>query len=210
VVSEVLVSARHAPAADRSVRYPGWYLQRWHFLPEGYLSPRSVHLYDRWIRRLYHAGQERRALRIAADAVTAAGHRSLLEVGCGPGRWLAALRGALPGRVITGVDLSPYCVEAARECAGPGVPVLHADGAALPWPHASFDAILFAHVLGHVPHDAAGAMLAEARRVLRAGGTAIIVDHAWHDVPLVGWRTRSVRSVGFGLLHVAIAEPRVG
>ena len=48
--------------ADPTERYPHWYLHRWHFLPEGYLSQRSVGIYQRLVPKLYYAGQEARVL----------------------------------------------------------------------------------------------------------------------------------------------------
>ena len=48
-------SARHVlaaaklPLANREVDYPEWYLHRWHFLPEGYLSRRSAAAYEHLI-----------------------------------------------------------------------------------------------------------------------------------------------------------------
>jgi SAM-dependent methyltransferase len=59
---------------------------------------------------------------------------------------------------------------------------LHADITALPLPDQSYDLVLCSHVLEHVPDDAAA--MREMRRVLTAGGVAVIqspVDASRHE-----------------------------
>src|SRR5688572_15506886 len=55
---DVAAAARRLARARPEVRFPRWYLRRWHFLPEGYLSDRSVLLYERAVRAFYNAGME--------------------------------------------------------------------------------------------------------------------------------------------------------
>ncbi|GGR95275.1 class I SAM-dependent methyltransferase [Deinococcus sedimenti] len=90
------------------------------------------------------------------DALNLSPALDVLDVGAGDGRILRELaRRGHAGRVV-GVDPTP----------GPGVQPAHAE--ALPFPDASFDVVLFARVLAHLPHPARA--LAEARRILRPGG----------------------------------------
>ena len=57
----------------------------------------------------------------AADrAVVAVAEAPVVDVGCGPGRHLAALRGA--GKRALGVDLSPVAVQLARRRGGAAIP----------------------------------------------------------------------------------------
>ena len=49
--------------ADPKVSYPDWYLTRWHFLPEGYVSRRSARLYQEYIPALYNQGRDERLRR---------------------------------------------------------------------------------------------------------------------------------------------------
>jgi SAM-dependent methyltransferase len=195
-------AAQH-PLAAPSVAYESWYLQRWHCLPEGYLSRRSVRLYDRFVVPLYSCGREPAIARLVAEAC--AGASDVLELGCGTGRLLSRLARSLQGARLGGVDLSPFAVEVAtaRLRHAPGVvEVVHGDARSLPWPEASFDVVVASHLLGHLPPAVAAAIVAEARRVLRADGTMVTVEHAWHRVAMPGFRERSRRGAALGLVVV--------
>ncbi len=182
--------ASRAPSAAPGIRYPDWYLRRWHGLPEGYLSARSVMLYDRYIRRLYFAMSEHHVHDVVGEFMARARPSTLLEIGCGPGRALAALGRRLPQARLHGVDLSPFMVSAAgRRLAAAAVEasVAHGDARHLAWADRSFDTVTAMHVLGHVPENAGREMLREAARVLRPGGELVLVEHRWHPLPMDGW-----------------------
>jgi SAM-dependent methyltransferase len=104
----------------------------------------------------------------------------VLEVGCGDGNiWRENLDRIPPGWRLTLTDFSPGMVEAARAALGDRAEYAVADVHALPFPDASFDAVIANHMLFHV-EDRPRA-LAEIARVLRPGGafraTAIGLDH---------------------------------
>jgi ubiquinone/menaquinone biosynthesis C-methylase UbiE len=104
----------------------------------------------------------------------------ILDLGCGPGADLPAFAQETggSGRVI-GVDNDPDAVRQARDrtAALPQVEVREADAQALGLPAASADRVHADRVLQHVPDPAAA--LAEARRVLRDGGTAVFAEPDW-------------------------------
>lgn len=89
--------------------------------------------------------------------------RDVLEVGCGTGLVLQRLKGI--ARSVRGVDLSEGMLRLARER---GLPVEQADATALPFPDASFDAVVCFKVLAHIA-DVRTAV-AEMCRVTRPGG----------------------------------------
>jgi len=181
--SECAADAATHERHDAGVAYPRWYLKRWHFLPEGYLSRRSARGYDRFVRRVYYVGAERRVLGALIGALRERLPGDVLDLGCGPGRTLSAIGDAFPDARLTGVDLSPYLLDVAqrRTAALEGrVRLVHANATDLPFEDASFDAVCASHVLGHLPPGPAAAAVAEASRVLRPGGRIYLVDHAWH------------------------------
>ena len=107
---------------------------------------------------------------LALEAVLEARPRRVLEVGCGPGD--AAPRIATSGVEVEAVDISPRMVELAT---ARGVAARIADVQALPFQDASFDCVLAAWMLYHVPDvDRA---LSELARVLRPGGRLVAVTN---------------------------------
>jgi SAM-dependent methyltransferase len=100
--------------------------------------------------------------------------RDVLEIGCGAG--LDLVRFARGGAHVTGVDVARTAIDLARDdcrVAGVEATLLEADGACLPFPDASFDLVYCVGVLPFA-HDP-DAIVAEAHRVLRPGGTAIFM-----------------------------------
>jgi SAM-dependent methyltransferase len=99
----------------------------------------------------------------------------VLDLGCGAGRFVAALREA--GVDVVGVELAGAALERARANA-PGTDLrLVADDGSLPLEHASIDLVWCSEVLEHVPDTAH--LLLEVRRVLRPGGRLLVTvpDH---------------------------------
>lgn len=103
---------------------------------------------------------------------------------------------------LTGIDLSPAMLEIAgvraREL-GLDVDLREADAQALPFPEASFDTVVCTLGLCGVPDERA--TLAEMHRVLRPGGTLLLLDHvgSHHGVLRFGQRLLekiTVRMIG--------------
>jgi SAM-dependent methyltransferase len=94
----------------------------------------------------------------------------LLEIGCGEGANLHHLRAAGVHRF--GVDYSGAKAAFARKATD--AHTVTADAGQLPFGDGSFDAVLIRDVLHHIAD--VGAVLAEARRVLRAGGKLTLVE----------------------------------
>ena len=117
------------------------------------------------------AWEQRRALLLAEARP---GER-VLDLGCGAGRFVAALRDA--GAEPVGVEISEAALERARaNVPGADVRRLEPDGT-IPLGHGEVDLVWCSEVLEHVP-DAA-ALLGEARRVLARGGRLLVTvpDH---------------------------------
>jgi len=99
----------------------------------------------------------------------------VLDLGCGAGRFVAALSGA--GADPVGVELAEGALERARRnVPGADLRLVEADGS-LPLGHGEIDLVWCSEVLEHVPDTVA--FLTEARRVLKRGGRllATVPDH---------------------------------
>jgi SAM-dependent methyltransferase len=93
----------------------------------------------------------------------------LLETAAGTGRLTRALAEAAPQAAITATDLNaPMLAKAAEQVHAPGVRFRPADAQALPFPDASFDAVVCQFGVMFFPDKAAA--FAEARRTLRPRG----------------------------------------
>jgi SAM-dependent methyltransferase len=101
------------------------------------------------------------------DAVSLAEGERLLDVGCGTGD-LAAAAAANRGAVVSALDFSAAMVRETRR-RHPGLDIRRGDAADLPFPDARFDRVVMSFVVPHLARPERA--FAEARRVLRPGGT---------------------------------------
>lgn len=114
-----------------------------------------------------------------------AGAADILDVGCGEGQVARRAAGDRRARRVIGVDPSwpQLTVASAR---GGRVRVAGATASALPFPSASFDAVVACLVLEHLADGAAA--LAEVGRVLRPGGRFVfLLNHPLLQTPGSGW-----------------------
>ena len=136
--------------------------------------------YDRWAGVYDHDGNPLIALegpRVRAAVGDSAGVSGLtgiaaLDLGCGTGRhalWLAAA-----GARVTAVDFSEGMLAEARKKPGADAVrfLAHDLHEPLPLPDAAFDLVVSGLVLEHLPDPRP--FFAEARRVLRPGGRAVV------------------------------------
>lgn len=110
------------------------------------------------------------------DAAGFPPNAAVLEAGCGTGAVCRDLARRAGIGMVTGLDPSTGFLVRARELATdlPNLRFDEGDARAMPYGDASFDAVVFHTCLSHVPRPEAA--LAEAYRVLRAGGRLLILE----------------------------------
>ena len=137
---------------------------------------------DGWVARAYDSGVQVAFREIFPKLMAEVldemrGVRRALDVGCGPGQFTILAAEALPDSAVWGIDLAPTMIELASRHASQSSAAarLHfevADVAHLPFPEATFDAVLSSGSIKHWPDPLAG--LGEIHRVLAPGGRALI------------------------------------
>jgi ubiquinone/menaquinone biosynthesis C-methylase UbiE len=173
-------TAKSEPAATG---VPDYYAQDFHFQTGGYLTEGSARLYDVQVETLFMgaAGPMRRAA-LAPIAHDMAGRDqrgvTLIDVGCGTGRFLRQVRLAYPAMRLVGLDLShPYLVEARRQLEGlRGAELMEAPAENMPLGAASVDIVTSIFLFHELPPDVRRAVTAEIARVLKPGGLFVFLD----------------------------------
>ena len=121
---------------------------------------------ERW-NELYRSQRRTwRGVTDLGDLPFPAGSR-ILEVGCGNGKTMAALKDA--GYSVTGIDFSSEAVKACRELLGDNAEVTCASVTDMPFEDGVFDGAVMFHVLENIDVPDIQSAVSELRRVLRPG-----------------------------------------
>lgn len=127
---------------------------------------------------------------------------SVLDVGCGNGKFLARIRHERSNGFVVGVDISPGILAPLPP------PTVAADASALPFGPGRFDVVLALHMLYHVADVPAA--LTEIRRVLAPCGLVFVSTNAHGDKYELDdlWSTAAadVLGVANGPRRVALSE----
>jgi ubiquinone/menaquinone biosynthesis C-methylase UbiE len=129
---------------------------------------------------LYHKRDILRRRAHVREAVGAQPRERILDVGCGPGFYVAELLDEVGAEgSVLGVDVSPQMLAiAAKRCEGrANVEFREGPATKLPVEDASVDAALSVQVLEYVADT--GAALAEIHRAVRPGGRVVLWDVDW-------------------------------
>jgi SAM-dependent methyltransferase len=118
------------------------------------------HFLDAWTREA------------ALELLPASRQTLLLDLGCSSGALLEDARNRWPGIGLVGVDVQEEGLVYAHRLL-PDVPLIQASATALPFQDESFDAVTSLNVLEHLQDDVSA--MREVRRVLRPGGTTVLV-----------------------------------
>jgi ubiquinone/menaquinone biosynthesis C-methylase UbiE len=162
-------------------RYPPYYLQKFHFQSDGYLSLASAERYDHQVEVLFGGGaaaMRRQALVPLKSALADCPSGRLLDIGCGTGRFLREVKSNYPRLYATGLDLSPYYLCVARRELAPWSRVRLVEGMAeaMPFADREFDAATAIYLFHELPPPVRRAVAGEIARILKPGGRLILVD----------------------------------
>lgn len=101
----------------------------------------------------------------------------ILDLGCGDGINAVHFQQCFAQMEYFGIDISRASIKQARKIESPNVHFEYYDGKKIPYYDGSFDIILVACVLHHVPHEEHEKLLAECKRVMKENGSIYIFEH---------------------------------
>jgi len=162
---------------------PRYYLQNFHYQSDGWLTERSAELYDTQVEVLFNGSANairRQALPQLHEIFARRDQRRLkvVDIGCGTGRFIDALKQVWPRLPVLGIDLSEAYVRHARRYLRnwSRVNVGVAKAESLPIPDDSQDALVSIFLFHELPPKVRRAVLRECGRVLKRGGRLVLVD----------------------------------
>lgn len=168
--------------------YPSYYVQNFHHQTDGYLSEASANLYDLQVEILFGGSADAMRRRILAPlkqglaSFTDVSPRQIrvLDVACGTGRTLKAIRSTLPQASLFGTDLSPTYLRKANESLlqipGELPQLVQANAEELPYLDNYFHAVTSVFLFHELPASARQNVINECFRVVKPGGVFIICD----------------------------------
>jgi ubiquinone/menaquinone biosynthesis C-methylase UbiE len=184
-VDERRHAERHQEVAETrpAEGFPRYYLQNFHYQTDGWLSRQSAEIYDHQVEVLFMGSADamrRQALPPIAEALAPIGQRRarLIDIACGTGRFLREVKNNWPLLAVTALDLSPFYLDEARTLlAGrSGTKFVAAPAEAVPEPDGSYDIATAIFLFHELPPVARHRVAAELARLVRPGGTCILVD----------------------------------
>ena len=162
---------------------PRYYLQNFHYQSGGWLTEKSAELYDTQVEILFNGSANairRQALPQLHEVFAGRDQRKLkvIDVGCGTGRFIDALKQVWPKLPILGIDMSEAYVKHAsrhlRRCSRVNLSVAKAES--LPVANESQDALISIFLFHELPPKVRRVVLRECARVLKPGGRLVLVD----------------------------------
>ena len=157
---------------------PGYLAQTYWW---AYVHPRAVRVFEReWLVNLILWGNFGRLRDAALDALGARIEGRTLQIACVYGDLTPRLAARLAdGARLDVVDVLPIQLDnlARKLPRDSRAELIHGDSAALPQQDAAYDNALLFFLLHEQPEEVRRATLAEALRVVKPGGTIVVVDY---------------------------------
>jgi ubiquinone/menaquinone biosynthesis C-methylase UbiE len=166
---------------------PRYYLQNFHYQSGGWMTDNSAELYDTQVEVLFNGSANairRQALPQLHEVFAGRDQRklSLMDVGCGTGRFLDSVKQVWPRLPIFGIDMSEAYVKYAKGHLKHWSQIKLSVGKAeaLAVGDQSQDALTSIFVFHELPPKVRRSVFRECARVLKPGGRFVLVDSLQH------------------------------
>ena len=166
---------------------PHYYLQNFHYQSGGWITAASAELYDTQVEVLFNGSANairRQALPQLQEVFTGRDQRRLrlIDIGCGTGRFLDALKQVWPRLPVLGIDMSEAYIKHAKEHLKRWSRINLSVGNAetLPVPDQSQDALTSIFLFHELPPRVRRVVFRECARILKPGGRLVLVDSLQH------------------------------
>ena len=171
------------PTEETRGKRPRYYLRNFHFQTGGWMTDDSASRYDTQVEALFNGtanATRRQALPQLHEVFAGRDQRklSLLDIGCGTGRFLDSLKQAWPRLPALGLDMSePYVRYAKRHLKRwSRINLTVGNAESLPVLDESQDAVTSIFVFHELPPKVRRIVFHECARVLKPGGRLVLVD----------------------------------
>lgn len=168
---------------DLRDRYPRYFLQNFHFQTDGWLSEASAERYDMQVETIFTGAghtMRRQSLPLIRKAIAGrdTSQLSLLDLGCGTGSFLEDVKDNWPNLAATALDLSPAYLGKARARLGAfnNIDFVQAQAEQTNLHDETYDIITAVYLFHELPPSVRRDVVAEMARLLKPGGTIILVD----------------------------------
>ena len=162
---------------------PRYYLQNFHFQSGGWMTDDLAERYDTQVEVLFNGtanATRRQALPQLREVFAGRDQRKLklLDIGCGTGRFLDAVKQAWPRLPMLGLDMSEAYIRYAKRQLKrwAWIRFIVGKAEAAPLPDNSQDAVTSTFLFHELPPKIRRIVFSECARVLKPGGRLVIVD----------------------------------
>jgi len=182
------------PETVDTKRYPPYYRRNFHWQSDGWFSRRSAYIYDVSVEVLFLGSADVMRRQVLPHLVRETRSRGgaplkILDAACGTGRFVGQAARALPDHHFTGLDLSAWYLQEARQTLHhvQHLSLVEDNAEHMPLKDDAFDISTSIYLFHELPPRARVAVIEELKRVTAPGGLIVlmdavqIADHPWME-----------------------------